>query len=122
MPQSDLVAPAVEPDMVEAGWEPTAETYLNRVHKVRIFEAVREAKGEETAQLLDHLNKGEMATGTQRLLKGSDRLSEFFAVTIGQHSKERKGRGRLHPFTTPIRREKKTGPPPSCRTCRATSH
>lgn len=44
--QSDLVAQAVDFDMVEAGWEPTADTYLNRVPKVRILEAVREAKGE----------------------------------------------------------------------------
>ncbi|MFP7675672.1 ParB/RepB/Spo0J family partition protein [Marivita sp. S0852] len=62
MTQPDLVAQAVELDMVEAGWEPTADTYLNRVPKVRILEAVREAKGEGTAQLLDHLKKGEMAT------------------------------------------------------------
>lgn len=68
MTQSDLVAQAVDLGMVEAGWEPTADTYLNRVPKVRILEAVREAKGEGTAQLLDHLKKGEMATEAKRLL------------------------------------------------------
>jgi hypothetical protein len=46
MAQSDLVAQAVDLDMVEAGWEPTVDTYLNRVPKVRILEAVREAKGD----------------------------------------------------------------------------
>ncbi|MFC0159120.1 DNA-binding protein [Mameliella alba] len=76
MTQSDLVAQAVELDMVEAGWEPTADTYLTRVPKVRILEAVREAKGEGTAQLLDHLKKGEMATEAERLLKGSGWLPE----------------------------------------------
>ncbi|MBO9467256.1 ParB N-terminal domain-containing protein [Tropicibacter sp. R15_0] len=76
MTQSDLVAQAVELDMVEAGWKPTAETYLNRVPKVRILEAVREAKGEGTAQLLDHLKKGEMATEAERLLKGTGWLPE----------------------------------------------
>ena len=76
MTQSDLVAQAVELDMVEAGWEPTADTYLNRVPKARILEAVREAKGEGTAQLLDHLKKGEMATEAERLLKGSGWLPE----------------------------------------------
>lgn len=45
MTRPDLVAQAVELDMVEAGWEPTADTYLNRVLKARILEAVREAKG-----------------------------------------------------------------------------
>lgn len=74
--QSDLVAQAVELDMVEAGWEPTADTYLNRVPKARILEAVREAKGVGTAQLLDHLKKGEMATEAERLLKGSGWLPE----------------------------------------------
>ena len=76
MTQSDLVAQATGFDMVEAGWEPTADTYLNRVPKARILEAVREAKGEGTAQLLDHLKKGEMATEAERLLKGSSWLSE----------------------------------------------
>ena len=37
---------------------------------------MREAKGEGTAQLLDHLKKGEMATGAERLLKGSGWLPE----------------------------------------------
>lgn len=53
MAQADILAQAVDLDMVDAGWEPTVDTYLNRVPKVRIIEAVREAKGEGTAQLLD---------------------------------------------------------------------
>jgi ParB family chromosome partitioning protein len=76
MAHSDLVARAVDLDMVEAGWEPTVDGYLNRVPKARILEAVREAKGEGTAQLLDHLKKGEMATEAERLLKGSGWLPE----------------------------------------------
>jgi ParB family chromosome partitioning protein len=74
--QSDILAKAVDLDMVDAGWEPTADGYLNRVPKARIHEAVREAKGEGTAQLLDHLKKGEMATEAERLLKGSGWLPE----------------------------------------------
>ena len=76
MVHADLVARAVDLDMVEAGWEPTVDGYLNRVPKARILEAVREAKGEGTAQLLDHLKKGEMATEAERLLKGSGWLPE----------------------------------------------
>jgi ParB family chromosome partitioning protein len=76
MKHADLVARAVDLDMVEAGWEPTVDGYLNRVPKARILEAVREAKGEGTAQLLDHLKKGEMATEAERLLKGSGWLPE----------------------------------------------
>ena len=55
--------------------------YLNRVPKARILEAVREAKGEGTAQLLDHLKKGEMATEAERLLKGSGWLPEVLRRT-----------------------------------------
>jgi ParB family chromosome partitioning protein len=51
MAQSDILAKAVDLDMVDAGWEPTVDGYLNRVPKARILEAVREAKGEGTAQL-----------------------------------------------------------------------
>ena len=76
MAHAELVARAVDLDMVEAGWEPTVDGYLNRVPKARILEAVREAKGEGTAQLLDHLKKGEMATEAERLLKGSGWLPE----------------------------------------------
>ena len=76
MAQAEIVAEAVDLDMVSAGWEPTADNYLNRVPKARILEAVREAKGEGTAQLLDHLKKGEMATEAERLLKGSGWLPE----------------------------------------------
>lgn len=76
MVQSDILAKAVDLDMVDAGWEPTVDGYLNRVPKARILEAVREAKGEGTAQLLDHLKKGEMATEAERLLKGSGWLPE----------------------------------------------
>ncbi len=76
MAHADLVARTVDLDMVEAGWEPTVDGYLNRVPKARILEAVREAKGEGTAQLLDHLKKGEMATEAERLLKGSGWLPE----------------------------------------------
>jgi len=76
MAHADLVASAVDLDMVAAGWEPTVDGYLNRVPKARILEAVREAKGEGTAQLLDHLKKSEMATEAERLLKGSGWLPE----------------------------------------------
>ena len=41
-----------------------------------VLEALREAKGERTAQLLDHLKKGEMATEAEVLLNGSGWLPE----------------------------------------------
>ena len=62
--------------MVEAGWRPTAENYLGRVTKPRILEAVREARGEDSVRLIDHLKKGDMAKEAERLLDGTGWLPE----------------------------------------------
>ena len=74
--QADRLAGAVGLDMVAVGWKPTVENYLGRVTKPRILEAVREAKGEQSAQLIDHLKKGEMAKEAERLLDGTGWLPE----------------------------------------------
>ena len=74
--QADRLARAVGLDMVDAGWRPTVDNYLGRVTKPRILEAVREAKGEQAAQLIDHLKKAEMAKEAQRLLDGTGWLPE----------------------------------------------
>jgi ParB family transcriptional regulator, chromosome partitioning protein len=68
---ADRLARAVGLDMVEAGWRPTVDSYLGRVTKPRILEAVREAKGEQSAQLIDHLKKADMAKEAERLLDGT---------------------------------------------------
>ena len=74
--QAGVLARAVGLDMVQAGWKPTIDNYLGRVTKPRILEAVREAKGEPSAQLIDHLKKGDMAKEAERLLDGSGWLPE----------------------------------------------
>jgi ParB family chromosome partitioning protein len=74
--QADVLARAVGLDMVQAGWRPTVDNYLGRVTKSRILEAVLEAKGEPSAQLIDHLKKGDMAKEAERLLDGSGWLPE----------------------------------------------
>ena len=74
--QADRLARAVGLDMVEAGWRPTVDNYLGRVTKPRILEAVRQAKGEPAAQLINHLKKAEMATEAERLLDGTGWLPE----------------------------------------------
>ena len=66
--QADRLARAVGLDMAEAGWRPSVDNYLGRVTKSRILEAVREAKGEGAAQLIEHLKKTEMAKEAERLL------------------------------------------------------
>ena len=73
---ADRLARAVGLDMVEAGWRPTVDSYLGRVTKPRILEAVREAKGEQSAQLIDHLKKADMAKEAERLLDGAGWLPE----------------------------------------------
>jgi ParB family transcriptional regulator, chromosome partitioning protein len=67
---------AVNLDMVAAGWTPTVDNYLGRVTKPRILEAVREAKGEKTAQMIEHLKKLDMAREAERLFAGSGWLPE----------------------------------------------
>ena len=69
--QADRLARAVGLDMVDAGWRPSVENYLGRVTKPRILQAVREAKGVEAAQLIDHLKKADMAKEAERLLDGT---------------------------------------------------
>lgn len=68
---ADQLAEALNLDMVKAGWVTTADNYLGRVSKDRILEAVTEARGEETANLIAHLKKDPMATEAQRLLDGT---------------------------------------------------
>jgi ParB family chromosome partitioning protein len=70
------LAEAVQLDMAAAGWRPTVATYLGRVTKARILEAVREAKGEQAAQLIEDLKKADMAREAERLLEGSGWLPE----------------------------------------------
>jgi ParB family chromosome partitioning protein len=67
----DQLAQAVNLDMAAAGWAPCVDNYLGRVPKARILEAVREAKGEASAQLIEHLKKADMATEAARLLSGT---------------------------------------------------
>jgi ParB family chromosome partitioning protein len=74
--QADRLARAVGLDMVEAGWRPTVDNYFGRVTKGRILDAVREARGESSAQLIDHLKKLEMAKEAERLLEGAGWLPE----------------------------------------------
>ena len=73
---SDVLARAVGLDLVAAGWKPTVDTYLGRVTKPRILEAVTEARGSETAGLIDHLKKGDIAREAERLLADAGWLAE----------------------------------------------
>ncbi|TIU59991.1 MAG: DNA-binding protein, partial [Mesorhizobium sp.] len=73
---ADALAATLDFDMVTAGWEPTVDNYLGRVTKARIVQAVREARGQDSAQLIDHMKKDLMAREAARLLEGSTWLPE----------------------------------------------
>ncbi|MBR0724245.1 ParB/RepB/Spo0J family partition protein [Bradyrhizobium manausense] len=96
--QADVLARAVGLDMVQAGWRPTVDNYLGRVTKPRILEAVREAKGEPSARLIDHLKKAEMAKEAERLLDGSAWLPEPLRL--------------VDPDAVPVAQEGEAGPLP----------
>jgi ParB family chromosome partitioning protein len=83
---ADRVAEAVQLDMAEAGWRPTMATYLGRVTKARILEAVREAKGEQAAQLIEDLKKADMAREAERLLDGTGWLPEPLRLRVADAS------------------------------------
>jgi len=72
---ADRIAEAVRLDMAAAGWRPTAESYLGRVTKARILEAVREARGDAAADRIAQLKKAEMAAA-EELLAGTGWLPE----------------------------------------------
>lgn len=74
--QADRLARSTGLDMVEVGWRPTVSNYLGRVTKPRILQAVREGAGEQAAQLIGHLKKGEMAKEAERLLADTSWLPE----------------------------------------------
>ncbi len=63
-------------DLAATGWAPNVDNYLGRVTKARILEAVREAKGEQAAQRLEGLKKGDMAEAAAHMLAGSGWLPE----------------------------------------------
>ncbi|AWI91903.1 DNA-binding protein (plasmid) [Methylobacterium sp. DM1] len=76
LPHADRLARLVGLDMTR-DWTPTAANYFSRVTKGRILAAVREAKGEDVARLLEGLKKGDMAREAERLMAGSGWLPEL---------------------------------------------
>lgn len=73
---SHVLARAVGLDLVAAGWRPTVDNYFGKVTKARILEAVAEGKGDETAALIGHLKKPDMAREAERLMADAGWLPE----------------------------------------------
>ncbi len=57
-------------------WSASVESYFGKVTKAQILAAVREAKGDETAEMIGHLKKADMAAEAERLLQGTGWLPE----------------------------------------------
>ena len=67
---ADRLAEAVSLDMT-GYWRPTVRTYLGRVTKAHILEAVREAVSDEAADRMADMKKQEMAEAAEQLLVGT---------------------------------------------------
>jgi ParB family chromosome partitioning protein len=76
------VANALALDL-SAQWSPTVSNYLGRVTRAQILGAVREAKGEAAAQMIDHLKKDDMAAEAERLLEGTGWLPALLRTPGG---------------------------------------
>lgn len=85
---ADQLANSIGFDMVTAGWTPTADNYLGRVTKARILQAVREAKGDQAAELIGHLKKTDMAREAERLMTGTGWLPEPLRLKIADEVAE----------------------------------
>ncbi|MER9279557.1 ParB/RepB/Spo0J family partition protein [Mesorhizobium sp. M0522] len=80
---ADVLGRSLQFDMVDAGWTPTVE-FLGRLTKARILQAVREARGADSAQLIDHMKKDIMAREAARLLEGSNWLPEPLRLEVDE--------------------------------------
>jgi len=78
---ADRLAQAVELDMT-GYWTPTVASYLGRVTKARIGEAVREAVSHEAAERIGSLKKPDMATEAEALLAGKGWLPSLLRKPV----------------------------------------
>lgn len=84
---ADRLAAALSLDMT-AVWRPTVASYLGRVPKARIVEAVREAVSDEAAERIAGMKKEPMAEAAEALLAGSGWLPESLRTPLRTPSAE----------------------------------
>lgn len=78
---ADRLAEAVDLDM-SGYWTPTVTSYLGRVTKARIGEAVREAVSEAAAERIDGCKKPDMAREAEALLAGKGWLPSLLRKPV----------------------------------------
>lgn len=89
---ADQLGQAVNLDMA-ARWKLTVDTFLGRVTKARILQAVAEAKGQRAADRMAHLKKGDIATEAATLLNGTGWLPEPLRTPGRETANRHVGRG-----------------------------
>jgi ParB family chromosome partitioning protein len=109
---ADTLAAALALDMAAAGWVTTADKYLARVTKAQILEAVREARGDDTARLIEHMKKGDMAKEAERLLQGTGWLPEPLRTPDSSPATPPPSAGAPEPSTLPAFLTDDIGPNP----------
>ncbi|MCS3495609.1 ParB family chromosome partitioning protein [Bradyrhizobium japonicum] len=78
------LAGAVALDMT-GYWRPTVPSFLGRVTKAVILEAVREGVSEEAAERLSGMKKAEMAAAAEQLLAATDWLPPLLRTAKSEH-------------------------------------
>ena len=81
---ADKLAEAVSLDMT-GYWRPTVRTYLGRITKARILEAVREAVSIEAADRMAHMKKQDMAEAAEQLLAATGWLPALMRTPRAVH-------------------------------------
>ena len=76
----DRLADAIGLNMADY-WTADAETYLGRVTKARILEAVREAAGDDAAGRFADLKKADMVTAAEVALRDTGWLPSVLAAS-----------------------------------------
>jgi len=95
---ADKLAEAVSLDMT-GYWRPTVRTYLGRITKARILEAVPEAVSDETAGRMAQMKKQDM--GSRRAVAGCNWLAARVDANAASRARARgfRSHGRLTAFT-----------------------
>ena len=78
---ADRLTQAVDLDMT-GYWSPTVASYLGRVTKARIGEAVREAVSDDAAERIGGLKKPDMASEAEALLAGKGWLPSLLRAPV----------------------------------------
>ena len=84
---AEVLAQAAGLDMTRT-WAPSVSSYLGRITKPRILEAVREAAGDDAAERISGLKKTEMADAAEPLIAGTGWLPPLLRTAQAETAPE----------------------------------